>query len=121
MKDKKFTYYPGCSAHGTSEEYEHTLNLVCKSLNIKIEEIPDWNCCGATSAHVMTENLALALPMRNLILAERLENSTMVIPCAACYSRMKETKIKVPKRLRCHSHQRPGGVTERPDEPVRGR
>jgi len=34
---------------------------------------------------------------------------------------MKETKIKVPKRLRCHSHQRPGGVTERPDEPVRGR
>jgi len=95
MKDKKFTYYPGCSAHGTSEEYEHTLNLVCKSLNIKIEEIPDWNCCGATSAHVMTENLALALPMRNLILAERLENSTMVIPCAACYSRMKETKIRL--------------------------
>jgi len=57
-----------------------------------MEEIPDWNCCGATSAHVMTENLALALPMRNLVLAEKLENKTMGIACASCYSRMKGTK-----------------------------
>jgi heterodisulfide reductase subunit B len=63
-----------------------------KSLDVQMEEIPDWNCCGATSAHVMTENLALALPMRNLVLAERLENKTMGIACASCYSRMKGTK-----------------------------
>jgi heterodisulfide reductase subunit B len=63
-----------------------------KTLDVQMEEIPDWNCCGATSAHVMTENLALALPMRNLVLAERLENKTMGIACASCYSRMKGTK-----------------------------
>jgi heterodisulfide reductase subunit B len=88
----KLTYFPGCSAHGTSEEFDHTLKLVMKSLDVQMEEIPDWNCCGATSAHVMTENLALALPMRNLVLAERLENKTMGIACASCYSRMKGTK-----------------------------
>ena len=88
----KITYFPGCSAHGTSEEFDHTLKLVMKTLEVQMEEIPDWNCCGATSAHVMTENLALALPMRNLVLAEKLENKTMGIACASCYSRMKVTK-----------------------------
>jgi heterodisulfide reductase subunit B len=88
----KLTYFPGCSAHGTSEEFDHTLKLVMKTLDVKLEEIPDWNCCGATSAHVMTENLALALPLRNLVLAEKLESKTMGIACASCYSRMKVTK-----------------------------
>ncbi len=88
----KLTYFPGCSAHGTSEEFDHTLKLVMQTLDVQMEEIPDWNCCGATSAHVMTENLALALPMRNLVLAEKLENKTMGIACASCYSRMKGTK-----------------------------
>ncbi|MCX6303654.1 MAG: CoB--CoM heterodisulfide reductase iron-sulfur subunit B family protein [Bacteroidetes bacterium] len=90
---KKLTYFPGCSAHGTSEEFDSTLKLVLKTLDVELEDIPDWNCCGATSAHVMTENLALALPMRNLVLAEKLENTTMGIACASCYQRMKVTKV----------------------------
>jgi len=89
---KKLTYFPGCSAHGTSEEFDHTLKLVMKTLDVEMEEIPDWNCCGATSAHVMTENLAYALPLRNLVLAEKLSSTTMGIACASCYSRMKTTK-----------------------------
>jgi heterodisulfide reductase subunit B len=92
---KKLTYFPGCSAHGTSEEFDHTLKLVMKTLDVELEEIPDWNCCGATSAHVMTETLALALPLRNLVLAEQLESKTMGIACASCYSRMKTTKVQV--------------------------
>jgi len=91
----KLTYFPGCSAHGTSEEFDSTLKLVMKSLDVEMEELPDWNCCGATSAHVMTENLALALPLRNLVLAERLSNQTMGIACASCYSRMKSTKVEM--------------------------
>ncbi|MFH1159342.1 MAG: CoB--CoM heterodisulfide reductase iron-sulfur subunit B family protein [bacterium] len=89
------TYFPGCSAHGTSEEFDSTLKLVMKTLDVQLEELPDWNCCGATSAHVMTENLALALPLRNLVLAERLANKTMGIACASCYSRMKTTKVEL--------------------------
>ncbi|MCX6249238.1 MAG: CoB--CoM heterodisulfide reductase iron-sulfur subunit B family protein [Bacteroidetes bacterium] len=90
---KKLTYFPGCSAHGTSEEFDHTLKLVMKTLDVEMEEIPDWNCCGATSAHVMTENLAYALPLRNLVLAEKFTGNIMGIACASCYSRMKTTKV----------------------------
>ncbi len=92
---KKLTYFPGCSAHGTSEEFDHSLQAVMKTLEVQLEEIPDWNCCGATSAHAMTENLALALPLRNIVLAEKLENDTIGIPCASCYSRMKATQVEL--------------------------
>lgn len=92
---KKLSYYPGCSAHGTSSEFEHTMNLIMNTLDVKLEQVPDWNCCGASSAHVMTETLSHALPLRNLVLAEQLQNDTMVIPCAACYSRLKTTKVEL--------------------------
>ena len=59
---KKVTYFPGCSAHGTSEEFDQTVKMVMKTLDVEMEEIPDWNCCGATSAHTMNESLAYALP-----------------------------------------------------------
>ena len=90
---KKLTYFPGCSAHGTSEEFDSTLKMVLKTLDVGLEDIPDWNCCGATSAHVMSENLAYALPMRNLVIAEKLESKTIGIACASCYQRMKVTKV----------------------------
>lgn len=93
----KLTYFPGCSAHGSSGEFENSLKLVIKAFDTELEEIPDWNCCGATSAHVMTEDLAVALPMRNLILAEKLHNKVMTVPCASCFSRMKATKIELDK------------------------
>ena len=90
---KKLTYYPGCSAHGTSEEFDKTVKMVMKTLDVEMEELPDWNCCGATSAHTMSESLAYALPLRNLVLAEKLDNTTMAIPCASCYQRLKVTKV----------------------------
>lgn len=95
---KKLTYFPGCSAHGTSEEFDTTLKMVLKTLDVELEDIPDWNCCGATSAHVMTENLAYALPLRNLVLAEKLDSKTMGIACASCYQRMKVTKVHMDER-----------------------
>lgn len=90
---KKLTYFPGCSAHGTSEEFDKTVKMVMNDLGVQMEEIPDWNCCGATSAHTMSETLSYALPLRNLVLAEKLDNKTMAIPCASCYQRMKVTKV----------------------------
>lgn len=70
-----------------------TVKMVMKTMDVEMEEIPDWNCCGATSAHTMSESLAYALPLRNLVLAEKLENDTMTIPCASCYQRLKFTKV----------------------------
>jgi len=83
----KIGYFPGCSLVGTSKEYDISLRIVAKEFDIELEEIDDWSCCGATAAHSMSKKLALALPARNLALAEKQGFDEILVPCAACYSR----------------------------------
>ena len=84
----KVSYYPGCSLHGTAVEYEESTQAVCQMLGIELNELPDWNCCGASSAHSIYEDLAIALPARNLAIAEEV-GLDLVVPCAACFQRFK--------------------------------
>ena len=88
MKKNKFAYYPGCSLHGTAKEYDVSTRAVCKKLGIELVEVPDWNCCGASSAHSLDKELALLLPGRNLKIIEE-QGLDVVIPCSACFSRTK--------------------------------
>ncbi len=84
----KVSYYPGCSLHSTGLEYGKSTQEVCKILDIELEELPDWNCCGASSAHCTDEVLAIELATRNLVKAED-AGLDLVIPCAACFQRFK--------------------------------
>ena len=84
----KVSYYPGCALHGTSLEYDESTQAIGRMLGVELCELPDWNCCGASSAHVTDESLALSLPARNLAIAEA-QGMDLVIPCAACYGRVK--------------------------------
>jgi heterodisulfide reductase subunit B len=85
-----YAYYPGCSQHSTGLEYGLSTQAVFRHLGFELEELEDWNCCGASSAHALDHNLALALPARNLALAQSAGHD-LVTPCAACFSRMKGT------------------------------
>lgn len=90
-------FYPGCSLKGSSREYSESVLAVLKAFNIETEEIKDWNCCGATAAHNMNRVLSLALPARILSLAEKQGLTEIVVPCAACYSRLTVTKHELSK------------------------
>ncbi len=81
-------YYPGCSLHGTSREYDESLRAVAAELGIGVTEINDWSCCGASSAHVTDHLLGVALAARNLALAEAQGFDTVLAPCAACFNRL---------------------------------
>jgi heterodisulfide reductase subunit B len=56
-------------------------------MGFELVEVPDWNCCGASSAHNLNQELSIALPARNLSLAETLGVEEMVLPCAMCYNK----------------------------------
>jgi len=84
----KYAYFPGCSLHSTAKEFDMSARAVCRELGIELEEIPDWNCCGATSAHSLNRDLSIALPLRNLAKAEEM-GLDVIAPCAACFNRMK--------------------------------
>ncbi len=80
-------YYPGCSLHASSSLYDVQSRRIFNEIGINLKEIEDWNCCGATSAGKIDDFLAVAMPARNIGLAEAEGFSEMVIPCSACYSR----------------------------------
>ncbi|MGE5373259.1 MAG: CoB--CoM heterodisulfide reductase iron-sulfur subunit B family protein [Solirubrobacterales bacterium] len=90
----RIAYYPGCSLDGTANEYGHSTERVAKLLGIDLWEIPDWSCCGASSAHQTDHLLAVALPARNLAIAEQ-EGLDVLAPCAACYNRFRGTEYEV--------------------------
>lgn len=84
----QIAYYPGCSLHASSELYDIQSRMVLKQLGVELKEIEDWNCCGATSASKTDDFLAIALPARNLGIADASGLPEIVIPCSSCYSRM---------------------------------
>ncbi len=87
----RVAYFPGCTATASGRDMEVATQAVLPKFDIELKEIPDWNCCGATSAHSVNQLLALALPLRSLALAEQMEGIEPVVtaPCAACYNRLK--------------------------------
>ncbi len=80
-------YYPGCSLRQSASLLDKQTLKVFQTLGIYLQEIEDWNCCGSTSATKADEFLEVAMPARNIGLAEKSGFSEMVIPCSACYSK----------------------------------
>jgi heterodisulfide reductase subunit B len=64
------------------------VSAVARALEVELVEVPDWNCCGASSAHATSPLLAAALPARVLAKATAAGLDEVVAPCAACYSRL---------------------------------
>lgn len=82
-------YYPGCSLHSTSPEYNQSAMAVCKILGIRLEEPKGWICCGSSAAHRRNPDEAFRLPMENLRIIEQAGFEEVTMPCAACFSRHK--------------------------------
>jgi heterodisulfide reductase subunit B len=82
-----YLFYPGCSMESSAMAYYDSLMAICKPLGLDLNEIHDWNCCGATEYVGISLIPAYALITRNLALAAKQANGnhTVVAPCSACY------------------------------------
>jgi heterodisulfide reductase subunit B len=93
----KLGFYPGCSLKGTAREYNESVKALAPVFDIQLEDIEDWNCCGASAAHAVNKDLSLALPARILALAERQGFEEVVVPCAACFNRLAVAQYELNK------------------------
>jgi heterodisulfide reductase subunit B len=85
----KYAYYPGCSLEKNSAAYDVSVRAVAELLGIKLMEIDDWNCCGATEYFSQDELVACSVIARNLALVDP-QLDQVVAPCAACYLNLKK-------------------------------
>lgn len=83
----KYILYPGCSMESSAKAYYDSLLKIAPVIGLNLEEINDWNCCGATEYLGISLTPAYSLISRNLALAAQQANGsrTVVAPCSACY------------------------------------
>jgi heterodisulfide reductase subunit B len=85
-----YYYYPGCSLKGAGVSYEKSLLATLNALGITVQELPDWNCCGATSYMAVDEMSAHAMAARNIGIAEK-DGKDILAPCSACFAALNKT------------------------------
>ncbi len=99
MAKKEYAFYPGCSSQlkASASNYLTSVNSMCEKLDVKLTEIPDWNCCGASVGYAEGGELPrLAINARNFALAEtHLPGQDIVATCAACWLGSRETKERL--------------------------
>ncbi|MEW6717195.1 MAG: CoB--CoM heterodisulfide reductase iron-sulfur subunit B family protein [Chloroflexota bacterium] len=81
---KKYAYFPGCSLEKLALSYHLSSLETAGKLGVELQELEDWNCCGATTYFHVDQLLAYTLVARNLAMAEK-EGLDLVAPCSACY------------------------------------
>ncbi len=86
----RYTYYPGCSVLATANLYQKSIDAITDPLGIELEELEDWNCCGATAYMSVRELMSFSISARNLALAEKYHRD-MVTACSACYTVLNKT------------------------------
>ncbi len=83
-QDNEYAYFPGCSLEATNRAYDVSTRSVARHLGIVLQELDDWNCCGATAYMAVNETLSFALCARNLAIAEK-QGKDLVAACSGCY------------------------------------
>jgi heterodisulfide reductase subunit B2 len=87
----KYLYYPGCccTMKATGRAYDESLRSLFKELELQVDELNDWNCCGSTLFPAVDEIQGFVLAARNFSLAKRQagdsEKAVIITPCTACY------------------------------------
>jgi heterodisulfide reductase subunit B len=88
----KYAYYPGCSLEKNALAYHNSTMAISASLGLELEEVDDWNCCGATEYIAINRLAAYSLIARNLALAEKqFGKKDLVAPCSACFLNLSKT------------------------------
>jgi heterodisulfide reductase subunit B len=87
----RYLYYPGCSAEATGKAYDMSTRAVMDKLGVELDELDDWNCCGATSYFSVRELDSFAIAARNLAIAQQQGDEDLCVICNACFTTLAKT------------------------------
>lgn len=89
----KHLFYPGCSMQRSARPYLDSLSAIENDIGLELQEVNDWNCCGATEYAAVHQMASYALVARNLALAAEQQNGArqLVAACSACYLNLSKT------------------------------
>ncbi len=88
-----YLYFPGCTLKDKSASImEKTALLAAAELGLILEEIDEWQCCGAVYPLTDDELITLVSPSRTLYAAK---DRPVVTLCSACHHVLKRTRERL--------------------------
>ena len=60
---------PGCALEGTGHAYNRSTKAVGKALGLELDEVKNWNCCGAMEVKNIDPKLQTYLSSRVMSIA----------------------------------------------------
>jgi len=90
---KRVAYYPGCALEGTGHAYNKSTREVGKALGLELDEVKNWNCCGAMEVKNIDPKVQTYLSSRVLsIAANEMGAKVVMAPCNGCYHNLKKAE-----------------------------
>ena len=89
----RVAYYPGCALEGTGHAYNRSTKAVGKALGLKLDEVKNWNCCGAMEVKNIDPKIQTYLSSRVMsIAANEMGHEVVMAPCNGCYHNLKKAE-----------------------------
>lgn len=86
----KIPYYPGCTLSTVASDFDRSARQSIRDLGVELEELPKWNCCGASFPLTPENVIGLAGPGNVLIQAMK-AGWTVSTLCSFCYNTLRRT------------------------------
>jgi len=92
-KLKKIAYYPGCALEGTGHAYNRSTKALGGALGLELDEVKNWNCCGAMEVKNVDPKVQTYLSSRVMsIAANEMGHNVVMAPCNGCYHNLKKAE-----------------------------
>lgn len=79
-----FSYFPGCTLKTKAKDLDEYARKSAQVLGITLEELPDWQCCGAVYPMAKDEIATKLSSVRALSSAKELKRDLITV-CSACH------------------------------------
>ena len=83
-----FSYYPGCTLSTKAKDLDKFGRLSAEALGVKLEEIENWQCCGAVYPQAEDE-IATKLSAVRALNAAKEKDQKLLTLCSACHHVLK--------------------------------
>jgi len=87
---QKIPYYPGCTLSTVAKGFDASAKDSAIKMGFEIEDLKEWNCCGASFPLTPDNIMGLSAPAKVLSGAEK-AGGTLTTLCSVCYNVLKRT------------------------------
>jgi heterodisulfide reductase subunit B len=84
-------YFPGCTLSTKAKNYDRSGRAVAEALGMPLEELPEWQCCGATFPLMLDDSMALIAPTRILYQAQQAGDRVTTL-CSICFNVLRRSQ-----------------------------